>query len=63
MDRIVITADHAEKAICNLCGEEYTSTGRHDSGYCPSCLRKMLFGFYYGGPLDGQPCDPNGAEK
>ncbi len=44
----------APTLICQLCGRTYTSSGKHDSGYCPDCLRQLLFGFYYGGPLDGQ---------
>lgn len=44
----------APALICQLCGRTYTSSGKHDSGYCPDCLRQLLFGFYYGGPLDGQ---------
>ena len=44
----------APSLICQLCGRTYTSSGKHDSGYCPDCLRQLLFGFYYSGPLDGQ---------
>ena len=44
----------APALVCKLCNHEYTSTGKHDTGYCPNCLKQLLFGFYVGGPLDGQ---------
>lgn len=49
----------APTLICQLCDRTYISSGKHDSGYCPDCLRQLLFGFYCGGPLDGQKAVDN----
>ena len=38
----IYAEDHAEKLKCSLCGNEYVSRGRWDSGICRECERKEL---------------------
>lgn len=50
-------AGAAPMMICSRCGAQYTSSGKKDSGLCPACFKKLVFGFFIGGPLDGQKTD------
>ena len=52
---VIMAEDHADKLICLRCGRQYTSSGKHDPGYCRACLREMdeENAMLNGGPLDG----------
>ena len=49
IDRIRIHAK-CETLVCQRCGKEYASRGKHDPGICKECERETTF---IGGPLDG----------
>ena len=57
---VIMAADHADKLVCRLCGANYVSSGKHDSGFCRKCLREMdeENAMLVGGPLDGQKAHP-----
>ena len=56
-DNGINLAGAAPVMICSRCGESYTSRGKKDPGLCPECMKKLIFGFFIGGPLDGQKSD------
>lgn len=50
----VVIYGQAETLVCEHCGREYVSRGKHDPGICRECERDMQPHYYVGGPLDGQ---------
>ncbi len=56
----IMAEEHAEKLTCRICGRQYVSSGKHDPGFCPDCLREMdeENAMLIGGPLDGEKAHP-----
>ena len=49
----IYAEDHAEKLTCSICGKQYVSRGKYDSGICRECQREKD-AHCIGGMYDGE---------